>query len=189
MAHIGTQFRNVLISSIYRKSLILSPASRQSSSTGQIVNMFSNDTGQLQRLMFFLGMIALAPAQIAVCLALIYEQVGNATWVGLGLMIILMPVNVFIFAQMSSIRREKSKVTDSRVKFMNEILAGIRIIKFYAWEDAFIEKVEKIRGQEMVLLTRLAYTVAVGFSMILLSVPVVQPILVFLYVCEAWKST
>ena len=179
MAHIGTQFRNALISAIYRKSLILSPAARQSSSTGQIVNMFANDTGQLQRLMFFLGMIALAPVQIAICLALIYQQVGNATWVGLGLMIILMPVNVFIFAQMGAIRRVKSKVTDSRVKFMNEILAGIRIIKFYAWEDAFIEKVESIREQEMVLLTRLAYIVAIGFSMILLSVPVVQPILVF----------
>ena len=36
--------RNCLINKIYRKSLKLSPASKQVSSTGQIVNMFSTDT-------------------------------------------------------------------------------------------------------------------------------------------------
>jgi ABC-type multidrug transport system fused ATPase/permease subunit len=48
-AHIGLQMRNILITMIYRKSLKLSPAARQISSTGQIINMFSNDTAQLQR--------------------------------------------------------------------------------------------------------------------------------------------
>lgn len=39
MAHVGIEFRNVLVNAIYRKSLRLSPSSRQSSSTGQIVNV------------------------------------------------------------------------------------------------------------------------------------------------------
>lgn len=49
MTHIGVQFRNVLITQIYRKSLKLSPSARNAASTGQIINMFSNDTAQLQR--------------------------------------------------------------------------------------------------------------------------------------------
>lgn len=178
-AHIGVQFRNLLIGALYRKSLILSNSSRQQTSTGQIVNMFSNDTSQIQNLMFFAGMISFAPAQIAVALALIYQQVGNATWVGLAFMIVLFPVNGLIFGLMTSIRKKKVIVTDSRVKMMNEILGGIRIIKFYAWEDAFRDKVNKIRDKEMVLLTRLAYVVAIGFSLILMSAPVIQPVLVF----------
>jgi hypothetical protein len=63
---------------------------------------------------------------------------------------------------------------------MNEILNGIRIIKFYAWERPFGKEVGRIRQKELDALTRLAYTSAIGFSLILLSAPIIQPILVFL---------
>jgi ABC-type multidrug transport system fused ATPase/permease subunit len=179
MAHIGIQFRNALINMIYRKSLKLSPASRQKQSTGMIVNMFSNDTAQLQRFMYFLNNCALAPAQIIVSLALIYLQVNVATFVGLAFMFFLIPANGFIFGLMTSIRKKKVFVTDARVKLMNEILSGIRVIKYYAWESAFEAKILGIRLKELALLKQLAYVVAVGFSLILMSAPVVQPILIF----------
>lgn len=66
------------------------------------------------------------------------------------------------------------------MKTMNEILTGIRIIKFYAWEQPFGEEVGRIRQKEVNALTKLAYTTAVGFSIILLSTPIVQPIIVFI---------
>ena len=93
--------------------------------------MFSTDANQVQSLMFFSGMVVVAPLQIAVALGLIYQQVGNATWVGLGFMIILIPLNAGIFISMSKLRKLKSVITDSRVKMMNEILAGKYIINNY----------------------------------------------------------
>ena len=42
-------------------------------------------------------------------------------------------------------RVKAAKMTDKRVKFMNEVITGIRIIKMYAWEYAFINVVESIR--------------------------------------------
>jgi len=63
---------------------------------------------------------------------------------------------------------------------MNEILNGIRIIKYYAWEKAFRKEVGVLRESELRKLTQLAYVSGVGFSVILLSVPIIQPILVFL---------
>ncbi len=59
MAHAGVQIRNALVYAIYCKSLQLSPAARHQSSTGQIINMFSNDTKQLQRFLGFLNQIVL----------------------------------------------------------------------------------------------------------------------------------
>lgn len=179
MAHMGLQFRNALINMIYRKALRLSPASRQQASTGQIVNMFSNDTVQLQRFLFFLNNSALAPAQIAVALALIYQLVGPSTFVGLAFMLILMPMNGFIFGFANAIRRKKVKVSDVRVKLTNEILSGIRVIKYYAWELAFAKKVNEVREEELIHLKHLAYIIAVGFTLILMSAPIVQPILIF----------
>ena len=150
MAHVGVQFRNVLVNAIYRKALKLSPAARQGSSTGQIVNMFSNDTRQLENCLFTLLNTFVAPFQIVIALVLIYLQVREATFVGLGYMIILFPLIGGFFSYLGSIRRAKVIVTDRRVKLMNEILGGIRIIKYYAWELPFREKVDAIRAEEMV---------------------------------------
>jgi len=42
-------------------------------------------------------------------------------------------------------RLKAAKVTDNRVRVMNEIISGMRLIKMYAWEWAFHEYIEKIR--------------------------------------------
>jgi ATP-binding cassette subfamily C (CFTR/MRP) protein 1 len=134
---------------------------------------------QLQRFLQFAGFTIIAPLQIIIALVLIYQQVGNATWVGVAYMVFLAPINMWVFSVVGEMRRKVLKYSDMRVKMMNEILTGIRIIKFYAWERPFGKEVSRIRQKEMNALTKLAYTVAVGFSIILLSTPIVQPIIVF----------
>ena len=42
-------------------------------------------------------------------------------------------------------RLKSAKVTDKRIRVMNEIISGMRLIKMYAWEWAFHEYVKKIR--------------------------------------------
>jgi ATP-binding cassette subfamily C (CFTR/MRP) protein 1 len=95
-------------------------------------------------------------------------------------MVLLAPVNIVVFSIVSTMRRKVLKYSDLRVKMMNEILTGIRIIKFYAWEKPFGKEVGRLRQKELEALTKLAYTTAVGFSIILLSTPIIQPIIVFL---------
>lgn len=38
---------------------------------------------------------------------------------------------------------------DKRTKEMTEILNGIRLIKLFAWEDSFVNRVDAIREQEI----------------------------------------
>ena len=179
MSHAAVFVRTAVSTMLYRKSLRVSAAGRAKTSTGQVVNMMSNDTSQLQRFLQFAGLTMVAPLQIIIALVLIFKQVGNATWVGVGFMIFLMPINVVVFGSVSKLRRKVLKFSDLRVKMMNEILNGIRIIKFNAWEKPFGKEVGKLRDAEMKALTKLAYVSAVGFSLILLSAPILQPILVF----------
>jgi len=69
---------------------------------------------------------------------------------------------------------------DARVKMINEIISGIRIIKFHAWEKPFGKEVDKIQEKELEALTTLSYVSNIGFSLVLMSAPIIQPILVFL---------
>ena len=46
---------------------------------------------------------------------------------------------------------------DARIKLMSEILNGIKVLKLYAWESSFQEKVLAIREKELDVLRRTAY--------------------------------
>ena len=180
MTHLAVFAKTACATLLYEKSLRISATGRARTSTGQVVNMMSNDTAQLQRFLQFFGFFIVGPIQIIISLYLIFQQVGNATWVGVLYMFCLVPVNGVMFASIGKMRREVLKHSDSRVKMMNEILTGIRIIKFYAWEKPFGNEVGKLRKKELIALTKLTYVSAIGFSIILMSAPVIQPILVFL---------
>ncbi len=46
------------------------------------------------------------------------------------------------------------KKKDERGKVMNEVLQGIRVIKFFAWETSFSEKIKVIRGNELTVMQK-----------------------------------
>ena len=60
---------------------------------------------------------------------------------GMGLIAISMPVSGIIFSNLNRLQVLKLRVGDVRVKLVNELLNGIRIVKFYTWERAFFQKV------------------------------------------------
>jgi hypothetical protein len=76
-------------------------------------------------------------------------QVGTSTFVGLGFMIVLVPIQAFVMVSLHFVRKKLLVVQDRRVKMMNEILGGIRVLKYYAWELAFSTKVRAIREDEV----------------------------------------
>ena len=49
------------------------------------------------------------------------------------------------------------KYKDLRIKLMNEILNGMKVLKLYAWESSFLEKVEEIRRTEVRILRKQLY--------------------------------
>jgi ABC transporter transmembrane region len=74
-AHCAVFVRTAVSTMLYRKALRVSAAGRAKTSTGQVVNMMSNDTAQLQRFLQFVGMTMVAPLQIVIALVLIHQQV------------------------------------------------------------------------------------------------------------------
>jgi ABC-type multidrug transport system fused ATPase/permease subunit len=120
-----------------------------------------------------------APLQIAVALYLLYRQIGAATFVGIGFLFSLFPINGCVFARIAQLRRQMLLHTDKRVKIMNELLLGIRVIKMYAWELAFRRRIDEQRELELRLIERIAYIIAVGFLFVLLAAPLLMPVLVF----------
>ena len=60
---------------------------------------------------------------------------------GLAVMVLLIPVNAVVAAQMKKLQISQMTNKDRRTKMMDEILNGMKILKLYAWEKSFEGKV------------------------------------------------
>jgi ABC-type multidrug transport system fused ATPase/permease subunit len=103
----------------------------------------------------FVGIIS-SPFQIALCSYLLYQQIGIATFIGMATMLVFIPLNAYLAGLGKRLRREKYKLQDTRIKTMNEVLAGIRMIRFYGWELSFQGLVKGVRQTELSKLVRSA---------------------------------
>ncbi|KAJ9051994.1 hypothetical protein DSO57_1038568 [Entomophthora muscae] len=154
----GMKLRTALVAAIYQKSLRLSGASSQTSSVGEIVNYMSLDAQRLQDLCAYLHVAWSGIFQIIIALVFLYRQLGISTMAGFALMAAAIPVNIGIGRSLRNLQRRLLEVKDSRIKFIDELLNGMKVIKLYAWEKTFLSKLFEIRNnQEIATLRRYAF--------------------------------
>ncbi|XP_026315306.1 multidrug resistance-associated protein 1 isoform X2 [Hyposmocoma kahamanoa] len=154
---VGMRIRTALTSAIYRKSLRMSNSARKESTVGEIVNLMSVDAQRFLELTAYLNMIWSAPLQIALALFFLWGILGPSVLAGLAVMIVLIPVNGLIANRVKTLQIRQMKYKDERVKLMNEVLNGIKVLKMYAWEPSFEDQILKIRNKEMNVLKQTAY--------------------------------
>lgn len=77
-----------------------------------------------------------APALIGVALWLLYGVLEWATFIGLGAIVITVPMTGIIAGKLFGIRKEIVACADKRVNLVSEVINGMRVIKFYAWRAA-----------------------------------------------------
>ncbi|XP_043474514.1 multidrug resistance-associated protein 1 isoform X1 [Leptopilina heterotoma] len=154
---VGLRIRTALIAAIYRKALRVSNSARKETTVGEIVNLMSVDAQRFMDVTAYINMIWSAPLQIAVALYFLWECLGPSVLSGLAVMIILIPVNALIAGKVRNLQIKQMKNKDERVKLMNEVLSGIKVLKLYAWEPSFEEQILKIRNKEIKVLKEAAY--------------------------------
>lgn len=153
----GMRIRTALISAIYRKALNLSSASRRYTTIGQIVNLMAVDTQKFYDTFVSLHVIWAGSLMIGIAMYFLWQLLGIAAFVGLAVMIVLVPINMFIARQLKKIQDKHMRVKDDRIKLMNEVLTGIKTLKLYAWEKSFEKLINNIRAKEMSLLKKKQY--------------------------------
>uniref|UniRef100_A0A8C0F0H6 Canalicular multispecific organic anion transporter 2 n=1 Tax=Bubo bubo TaxID=30461 RepID=A0A8C0F0H6_BUBBB len=153
----GMRLRTGITGVIYRKSLVITNSAKRSSTVGEIVNLMSVDAQRFMDLMTFLNMLWSAPLQIFLALYFLWQALGPSVLAGVAVMVLLIPFNSAIAMKTRAFQVEQMRYKDSRIKLMNEILGGIKVLKLYAWEPSFSEKVLEIRKNELRVLKKSAY--------------------------------
>ncbi|KAG8385285.1 hypothetical protein BUALT_Bualt03G0026100 [Buddleja alternifolia] len=146
---VGFRLRATLVAAILRKSLHLTYEGRKEFPSGKITNMMTTDANALQQMCQQLHGLWSAPFRIIMAMVLLYQQLGVASLLSVVLLALMFPLQTFIISRMRKLSKEGLLRTDKRVGFMNEILAAMDTVKYYAWEKSFKSKVQIMRDDEL----------------------------------------
>ncbi|XP_059759348.1 ATP-binding cassette sub-family C member 4 isoform X4 [Balaenoptera ricei] len=153
----GMRLRVAMCHMIYRKALRLSNLAMGKTTTGQIVNLLSNDVNRFDQVTIFLHFLWAGPLQAIIVTILLWMEIGISCLAGMAVLIILLPLQSCIGKLFSSLRSKTAAFTDTRIRTMNEVITGIRIIKMYGWEKSFADLITSLRRKEISKILRSSY--------------------------------
>jgi ABC-type multidrug transport system fused ATPase/permease subunit len=105
---------------------------------------------------------------------------GYAALIGIGLLIILLLLNSKLAIKQRILQDQLMKIGDSRISIIEELLKMIKLIKLYAMEKLFIDKICNIRVEQKKLLLSINYIGALN-RCLGLSVPLFVSLSTFLF--------
>uniref|UniRef100_A0A4W5PLT9 ATP binding cassette subfamily C member 4 (PEL blood group) n=1 Tax=Hucho hucho TaxID=62062 RepID=A0A4W5PLT9_9TELE len=139
------------------EALCLNSTALGKTTTGQIVNLLSNDVNKFDEVTIFLHYLWVGPLQAAAVMVLLWHEIGPSCLAGMAVLVILMPIQTLFGRLFSSLRGTTAALTDNRIRTMNEVVSGIRIIKMYAWEKPFAALVDEVRRKEISKIMKSSY--------------------------------
>ncbi|GMF24437.1 unnamed protein product [Phytophthora lilii] len=145
----GMQFRSAIVTAVFEKSMVLSAAARQQRTSGEITNLMSIDAQRLQDMTPYLHAVWYAAFQIIVSCFLLWQQIGVATFAGVAVILLVIPLMTVISKAMRKLQQRLMQVKDERIKICVEVLSGIKVVKLKAWENSFGQRVMKFRDEEL----------------------------------------
>uniref|UniRef100_A0A8C1V5V3 ABC-type glutathione-S-conjugate transporter n=1 Tax=Cyprinus carpio TaxID=7962 RepID=A0A8C1V5V3_CYPCA len=142
---VGMRVKTAVMGLVYRKSLVINSAARRTCTVGEIVNLVSADTQKLMDFVVYFNAVWVAPIEIALCFFFLWQVRTD-------------------FAHVILNSHVQMTYMDGRIKLMNEILSGIKILKFYAWENAFRERILGCREKELNALkkSQILYSISIA---------------------------
>uniref|UniRef100_A0A672LTP6 ABC-type glutathione-S-conjugate transporter n=1 Tax=Sinocyclocheilus grahami TaxID=75366 RepID=A0A672LTP6_SINGR len=144
-------------------ALVVSNDSRKESTAGEIVNLMSADAQRFNDVTNFIHLLWSCPLQIALAIAFLWIELGPSVLAGLLVMVLMVPINGWLATKSRGFQMENMKFKDKRMKIVNDILNGIKVIlKYYAWESSFEAQVQEIREQELKEVWKFAYLSSVS---------------------------
>ncbi len=144
----GMRVKSSLTAMIYSKAMRLSNEGKAAKTTGDIVNYMAVDTQRLQDLTQYGQMLWSAPFQIVLCMLSLYQLLGVSMLAGIGVMLLMIPINGLIARVMKNLQKKQMKNKDTRTRLVAEILNNMKSIKLYAWTQAFMSKLNFVRNEQ-----------------------------------------
>ncbi|KAA3486882.1 ABC transporter C family member 3-like isoform X1 [Gossypium australe] len=158
LQQVGIRLRAVLIAMIYNKGLTLSCQSKQSQTSGEIINYMTVDAERVGDFSWYMHDLWMVALQVTLALLILYKNLGLAAIAAFVTTILVMLANIPLGKMLEKFQDKLMKSKDERMKATSEILRNMRILKLQGWEMKFLSKIIGLRSFEEGWLKRFVYT-------------------------------
>ena len=148
---LGWNWKNSTTAMVYKKLFKIKGNSLTSANIdmGTMVNYISNDVGRFEDFSTFASFFFVSFLEvIAILIILIYQLNVASGFAGVGITLLLIPIQMKLAQRFASQRSKTAKSTDKRVRFIKEVIDGIATVKSYGWNVPFFSFIQNFRKEE-----------------------------------------
>ena len=120
-----------------------------------------------------------APIACLITLALLLVNLTYSALAGFALLIIGVPLLSRAVKGLFVRRKAINKITDQRVGLTQEILQSVRFVKFFGWENSFMNRLEEFRNREITAI-QVVLSIRNAIMAVSLSLPIFSSMLAFI---------
>lgn len=150
----GAEVKVILTNTILRKSFKLNAKARHEFPSGKITSLITTDLSRIEIAALFQPLLICLPIPIVIAIIILIVNIRVSAVIGIVVFIVFLGFISFGAAKLFAYRDIVSKITDRRVTLIREILNNLKIIKYYCWEQPFLENLTKVRGEEVDLILK-----------------------------------
>lgn len=145
---VGIKIRLTIIGILYKKLLCISSSSLNELNLGKFLNVISNDVNDIDSSAMWLIIMLGGPIIAILSLIVTYKHFGIWSFFAIAIIIGCQPLQKLMANFQEKPKNEKNIVRDNRIKLINEQIENIKLLKLYAWEIKFQEKITDLRELE-----------------------------------------
>ncbi len=147
---------------------------------GNLQTLISTDVTNVTNFYIYIPLFLYGVQVLTFSSLMVLRCVGYGGLVGLALLVLALSFSFYLTRKMNSLNKVIMKLRDMKVKQLHECISGIRIIKYFAWEDSYLSRILKSRRKELFYMLRFLLCDA-GSSIIAVTVPLVAAMLTFTF--------
>ena len=141
---------------IFQHALKLSYLGKQKYQVGDIVNFMSSDADAIGDSAITTIDLCNAILMLVVGSGMLFYFMGWSSLVAVVVMMTLIPLTQSLAKKFMHLEEEMMSQRDQRMTIMSQIMAAIRVVKYFSWEKSVENEVEAIREKELKARTQLA---------------------------------
>lgn len=118
-------------------------------SKGQVLNIVRSDVNEIGNFFQDLSIIIKLPVGLLIAIWLIWALLGLSCLLGVLVLVVSQVLTLIISRLQMRWRRYEKKAKDDRVQITSTFIEVIRHLRWYGWQDAWLERVFAVRRHEL----------------------------------------
>ena len=173
---------------MYRKCLRLHQSVLAHTGDAHVLTLLADDANRFDLAFVHLHFLLLGPLQIVVVLAILWPLFGVASAAAVLLLFLYIPFQALLGSAFSALRMQTAQYTNERISKTLEFMRSMRVLKMYAWEQAFSQLVNAAREHEVYMIRRSALLKGLNLGIYFISSKLVMHLMLVIYVLSGTET-